>query len=63
MAWCTVVSQQSKEQLFREALQSHCSPRSYLQRQALNTVKARGTEKVPEKVHNQKGTENIPKRY
>ena len=36
MAWCTLVSQQSKEQLFREALQSHCSPRSYLQRQPLN---------------------------
>ena len=30
MAWCTLVSQQSKEQLFREALQS------YLQRQPLN---------------------------
>ena len=24
------------------------------------TVKARGTEKVPKKVHNQKGTKNIP---
>ena len=36
MAWCTVLSQQSKERLFREALQSHCSPRSYLQRQPLN---------------------------
>ena len=29
----------------------------------LYTVKARGTKKVPEKVHNQKGTKNIPKRY